>query len=56
MMSVKLEFGVIGLGRMGGNLARQALEKGMKVVGFDKGQIAEDLVKLGLVPIKAQED
>jgi len=55
-MSVELEFGVIGLGRMGGNLARQALGKGMKVVGFDKGQIAEDLVKLGLVSIKSQED
>ena len=55
-MDVKMEFGVIGLGRMGGNLARQALEKSMKVVGFDKGQIAEDLVKLGLVSAKTQEE
>ncbi len=28
------EFGVVGLGRMGGGLALQALEKGIKVVGF----------------------
>ena len=27
------EFGVIGLGRMGGGLAHQALEKGLRVVG-----------------------
>ena len=53
-MNVEMEFGVIGLGRMGGNLARQALGKGMKVVGFDKGEIAEDLIKLGLVPAKTQ--
>lgn len=55
-MGVKMEFGVIGLGRMGGNLARQALGKGMKVAGFDKGQIADDLLKLGLVPTKTQEE
>lgn len=55
-MSVEMEFGVIGLGRMGGNLARQALEKKMKVVGLDQVQIADDLLKLGLVPAKTQED
>jgi 6-phosphogluconate dehydrogenase (decarboxylating) len=26
--------GVVGLGRMGGSLALQAMEKGIKVVGF----------------------
>ncbi|MEK7825143.1 MAG: NAD(P)-binding domain-containing protein, partial [Nitrospirota bacterium] len=31
-MMDKMEFGVIGLGRMGGNLSRQALEKGISVV------------------------
>ena len=55
-MTVNMEFGVIGLGRMGGNLVRQALEKGMKVAGFDKGEIAEDLLKLGLVAVKTQEE
>src|SRR3712207_3983130 len=30
------EYGVIGLGRMGGNLARQAMEKGMRVIGFTR--------------------
>jgi len=55
-MSVKMEFGVIGLGRMGGNLARQALEKGMHVTGFDKNPIDEDLLKLGLVPTQSQEE
>ncbi len=35
MVEVKREFGVIGLGRMGANLSLQALEKGMRVVGYD---------------------
>ncbi len=55
-MAVKMEFGVIGLGRMGGNLARQALEKKMKVVGFDLGKIDKDLLDMGLVSIKAMEE
>jgi 6-phosphogluconate dehydrogenase len=29
----KLELGIIGLGKMGGNLALQALDKDIKVVG-----------------------
>ena len=33
MTEVKREYGVVGLGRMGGNLALQAMEKGIKVVG-----------------------
>lgn len=33
-LSDQLEFGVIGLGRMGGGLALQAMKKGMKVVGW----------------------
>src|SRR5713226_4564117 len=32
MTDVKREYGVVGLGRMGGNLARQALEKGIHLV------------------------
>lgn len=47
-MAKRLELGVVGLGRMGGNLARQALEKGLRVVGMTAGPIAEDLPKMGL--------
>ena len=32
-----MEFGIIGLGRMGTNLGLQAVEKGLRVVGFDPG-------------------
>jgi len=31
-----MEFGIIGLGKMGGNLAQQAIEKGLAVAGTDK--------------------
>ena len=47
-MTAKREFGIVGLGRMGGNLALQALEKGMRVVGFTLGGTPADLVKAGL--------
>ncbi len=30
-----MQFGIVGLGRMGGNLARHAVEKGHEVVGYD---------------------
>ena len=46
-MITKREFGIVGLGRMGGNLARQALEKGMRVVGFTQGGAPADLVEAG---------
>ncbi len=46
------EFGVIGLGRMGGGLAHQALEKGVKVVGASRSGAPKDLVAAGLVEIK----
>jgi len=45
------EFGVIGLGRMGGSLAHQALEKGLRVVGASRSGASKDLVKAGLVEI-----
>jgi 6-phosphogluconate dehydrogenase len=44
-----LEFGVVGLGRMGGNLVLHALEKGLRVVGFDRGPMREDLLQAGLI-------
>ena len=52
----RLEFGVIGLGRIGGNLARQALEKNMRVVGFAQGGAPDDLVDAGLDEVKAIRD
>ena len=43
----KPTIGIIGLGKMGGNLALQALEKGYKVAGYDLHQ-NEELQKQGL--------
>lgn len=52
MVDAKREFGVVGLGRMGANLALQALEKGMQIVGFDVKRIPEELLGAGLVGIR----
>jgi 6-phosphogluconate dehydrogenase len=41
---------------MGGNLSIQALEKGMKVVGFEKVKVGDELMKAGIVEIKKLED
>jgi 6-phosphogluconate dehydrogenase len=46
------EFGVIGLGRIGGGLAHQALGKGLRVVGASRSGAPQDLVKAGLAEIK----
>ena len=46
------EFGVIGLGRMGGGLAHQALEKGLRVVGASRSGAPKDLVAAGLAEIR----
>ncbi len=51
MANVKREFGVVGLGRMGGNLARQALKKGMRIVGFTRHGAAKDMLESGLIEI-----
>jgi 6-phosphogluconate dehydrogenase len=42
------EFGVVGLGRMGGGLAMQALEKKMIVAGFELRGASAELRKAGL--------
>lgn len=52
----KKEFGIIGLGRMGGNLARQAIKKGMRVIGFTREGAPPDLIEAGLVEIKNLSD
>lgn len=44
-----LAFGVIGLGRMGGGLAQQAMQKGMKVVGYDRNAPRPELTASGLI-------
>ncbi len=43
------EFGVVGLGRMGGGLALQAVEKGIHVVGYDVRGVPADMCKVGIV-------
>ncbi len=48
----KLGFGVVGLGRMGGGLAHQALGKGMTVAGHDTGAVPEELVEEGLAVVE----
>ncbi len=40
--------GIVGLGQMGGGLAFQALEKGIRVVGLSKGGASPELVRAGL--------
>lgn len=46
-----MQFGIIGLGHMGGNLARQALDKGHRVVGFNRSpEKTRDLAGSGLEP------
>ncbi len=55
-MEIQREWGLVGLGKMGGNLALQALEKGMKVVGFDLKKAPEEYLKAGLIPIQRLEN
>ncbi len=50
------DFGVIGLGRMGGGLALQARDRGMKVIGFDPGGLRPELVEAGVVEARGLED
>jgi 6-phosphogluconate dehydrogenase len=50
------EYGVVGLGRMGGNLARQALEKDIRVVGFTRHGAPEDMIEASLIEVRSYED
>lgn len=50
-----MELGIIGLGKIGGNFTRQAIEKGMRVVGKDPAPKPE-LEELGLVKVDSYED
>lgn len=56
MNNQKREFGVIGLGRMGGGLALQAREKGMKVVGHSRSGLSAELRQDGVIEARRLED
>lgn len=50
---MKKELAIVGLGKMGGNMARRMIEKGWKVVGLDYNpETAESMRKEGLIPVK----
>ena len=55
-MEARDKYGVVGLGRMGGNLARQALEKDIRVVGFTRHGAPEDMIESGLTEVRSYED
>ena len=49
-----MNFGMIGLGRIGGNIALQAIEKGHHVVGYSKSdEEMNSLAKEGMEPAKS---
>lgn len=43
-----MKFGIVGLGRMGGNLALQALEKDHQVVGYSKSGEKKEFADAGV--------
>jgi len=53
MSAVNRELGVIGLGRMGGGLALQARDKGMRVVGFTRNGLRAELVGAGVIGVES---
>ncbi len=46
--NTSISFGVVGLGRIGGGLAGQALDKGFQVMGYDKAEPSPELINKGL--------
>lgn len=55
MVDMRSEFGIVGLGKMGANLALNALEKGIKVIGYDLKSIPEETVVAGMRPTDSLE-
>jgi 6-phosphogluconate dehydrogenase len=52
-----MRFAIVGLGRMGANLARHAVEKGHEVVGYDPvGSIRESLAAEGIDPVASLDE
>jgi 6-phosphogluconate dehydrogenase len=50
-----MKVGFVGLGRMGGNLAQHAIEKGHSVAGFTRSGVPEALVSHGVEPAASLE-
>jgi 6-phosphogluconate dehydrogenase len=48
MVDTITSFGIIGLGIIGGNLGKQAVEKGLHVVGYKCSQWPEHLKQSGI--------
>ena len=48
MKTATREFGIVGLNRMGGGLVLQALEKNIRVVGFDTHGASTELTGAGM--------
>src|SRR5687768_7647077 len=52
-----MRFGIVGLGRIGGSLARQALEKGHQVFGYNRSpDPTRALAKEGLQPAYSPDE
>jgi len=49
MIDKNKELGMIGTGRMGGNLTAQALERGMRVAGLEWMKVPDELLKTPMV-------
>src|SRR5215510_12633232 len=48
-------FAIVGLGKMGGNLALNALRAGFEVVGVDRKGVTEELARLGAMSATVAE-
>lgn len=55
-MTVPTQLGIVGLGRIGGGLALQALRRGMQVIGYDLVGASEELTAAGLERIDDPEE
>ncbi len=54
---IKKEIGIVGLGRMGGGIARHIMEKGWKVVGYNRSPDETDKLKSeGMKPAYSLEE
>ncbi|MCE3543330.1 NAD(P)-binding domain-containing protein, partial [Escherichia coli] len=52
-----MKIGLIGLGRMGGNIARRLMKAGHEVVAFDRAKEAVDkLAADGAIPANSLDD
>ena len=54
--SIPSEFAIIGLGKIGSALARQAIEKGYRVAGFTRHGLPDELIHAGVTPARSIAD